>query len=87
MKNKNVIFGLYDDETDLLSAVKQAKQEHLDIMDVFTPFPVHGLDPILGLKESRLHIVGFIFGMIGTLTAFGFMTWALASDWPIIYGG
>lgn len=87
MANKNVIFGLYDDEKDLLSAVKVAKSEHLEIMDVFTPFPVHGLDPILGLKESRLHIVGFIFGLIGTLTAFGFMSWALASDWPIIYGG
>src|SRR6056297_132635 len=87
MGKTNVIFGLYDDETDLLSAVRTAKEKHLEIMDVFTPFPVHGLDPILGLKESRLHIVGFIFGMIGTITAFGFMTWALASDWPIIYGG
>ena len=87
MVNKNVIFGLYDDEKDLLSAIKTAKSQHLEIMDVFTPFPVHGLDPILGLKESRLHIVGFIFGLIGTITAFGFMTWALSSDWPIIYGG
>lgn len=87
MANKNVIFGLYDDEQDLLSAVKTAREEHLEIMDVFSPFPVHGLDPILGLKESRLHIVGFIFGLIGTITAFGFMSWALASDWPIIYGG
>lgn len=87
MANKNVIFGLYDDEKDLLSAVKVAKSQHLEIMDVFSPFPVHGLDPILGLKESRLHIVGFIFGLIGTITAFGFMTWALSSDWPIIYGG
>jgi len=87
MANKNVIFGLYDDEQDLLSAVKTAKEEHLEIMDVFSPFPVHGLDPIMGLKESRLHIVGFIFGLIGTITAFGFMSWALASDWPIIYGG
>ncbi len=87
MVNKNVIFGLYDDERDLLSAIKTAKSQHLEIMDVFTPFPVHGLDPILGLKESRLHIVGFIFGLIGTITAFGFMTWALSSDWPIIYGG
>ncbi len=87
MANQRVIFGLYDDETDLLSAVKQARSEHLNIMDVFTPFPVHGLDPLLDLKESRLHIIGFVFGLIGTITAFGFMTWALASNWPIIYGG
>ena len=46
-----VLFGLYDDEEILLKAVKQAKNDHLDIMDVYTPFPVHGLDPILGLSE------------------------------------
>lgn len=87
MASKKVLFGLYDDEQDLMSAVRKANEKYLEIMDVYSPFPVHGLDPILGLKESRLHIVGFIFGALGTLTAFGFMTWALASDWPIIYGG
>ncbi|MBT8218244.1 MAG: DUF3341 domain-containing protein [Bacteroidia bacterium] len=82
-----VLFGLYNDETELLDAVKIARDGHLDIMDVYTPFPVHGLDPILGLKESRLHIAGFIFGALGTLTAFIFMTWVFTRDWPIIFGG
>ena len=86
-ENTEVLFGLYDDETDLLKAVKTAKDDHLEIMDVFTPFPVHGLDPILGLSESRLHIAGFIYGAIGTLTAFLFMTWVFTRDWPIIFGG
>lgn len=83
----DVLFGLYNDETELLDAVKTAKDDHLDIMDVYTPFPVHGLDPILGLSESRLHIAGFIFGALGTLTAFGLMTWIFTRDWPIIFGG
>ncbi|MFK7808929.1 MAG: DUF3341 domain-containing protein [Saprospiraceae bacterium] len=86
-QHKEVLFGLYDDETDLLEAVKQANSDHLDIMDVFTPFPVHGLDPLLGLAESRLHQAGFVFGALGTLTAFGFMTWVFTRDWPIIFGG
>jgi hypothetical protein len=85
--NKEVLFGLYDDETDLLDAVKAANKAHLDIMDVYTPFPVHGLDPVLGLSESRLHIAGFVYGMTGTLTGFGFMTWVFTRDWPIIFGG
>jgi len=84
---KEVVYGLYDDEMDLMNAVKKAKSDHMEIMDVYTPFPVHGLDPILGLAESRLHIAGFIFGAIGTLTAFLFMTWVFTSDWPIIFGG
>lgn len=84
---KEVLYALYNDETELFSAIKAANAKHLDIMDVFTPFPVHGLDPLLGLEESRLHIVGFICGAIGTLTAFGAMTWIFTRDWPTIFGG
>ncbi len=86
-QEKEVLYGLYDDEEILLGAVKAAKAEHLEIMDVFTPFPVHGLDEALELEESRLHIAGFIYGAIGTLTAFLFMTWVFTRDWPIIFGG
>ncbi len=84
---KVIIYGLYDDEDILLKAVKKAKEDHLEIMDVYSPFPVHGLDPLLGLEESRLHITGFVYGMIGTLTAFLGMTWIFTKDWPIIFGG
>ena len=86
-KYKDVLFGLYNDETVLMSAIKNANAKHLDIMDVYTPFPVHGLDPLLGLEESRLHIVGFIFGLLGCLTAFLGMTWIFTGDWPTIFGG
>ena len=85
--NQNILFGLYDDEEILVKAVTQAKNDHLDIWDVFTPFPVHGLDDALGLTESRLHIGGFVYGMLGTLTAFLGMTWIFTRDWPIIFGG
>ena len=85
--HKDLIYGLYDDETDLMKAVKKAKADHLDIYDVYTPFPVHGLDPILGLAESRLHIAGFVYGALGTLTAFLGMTWVFTKNWPIVFGG
>lgn len=84
---QNIIFGLYDDEEALKSAVRKANEAHLPIMDVLTPFPVHGLDPLLGLSESRLHIAGFVYGLTGTLTAFLGMTWIFTRDWPQIYGG
>ncbi|MEL6392897.1 MAG: DUF3341 domain-containing protein [Bacteroidota bacterium] len=82
-----VLFGLYNDEEILMDAVRKAKEDHLDIMDVYTPFPLHGLDPILGLSESRLHIAGFVYGLTGASLGFGFMTWVFTRDWPIIFGG
>ncbi|MBV6425786.1 MAG: hypothetical protein KIPDCIKN_00270 [Haliscomenobacter sp.] len=85
--HKEVLFGLYDDESVLLHAVHKAKHDHLEIMDVFTPFPVHGMEEALHLSESRLHIAGFIYGAIGALTGFLAMTWIFTRDWPIIFGG
>lgn len=85
--NKTVLYGLYNDEEILKSAVATIKDSHVDIWDVFTPFPVHGLDPILGLKESRLHVAGFFYGLMGTTIAFSFMSWVFTRDWPIIFGG
>lgn len=87
VQSKKVLYGLYNDEEALKGAVKTANAQHLDIMDVLTPFPVHGLDPILGLKESRLHILGFIYGATGALFGFLAMTWIFTSDWPIVFGG
>jgi hypothetical protein len=86
-ESKKVLYGLYNDEEDLKSAVKTAHAAHLDILDVYTPFPVHGLDPILGLKESRLHYLGFIYGAIGASFGFLTMTWVFTRDWPIVFGG
>ena len=85
--NKEVLYGLYNDEHDMLKAIREARAQHLEIWDVFTPFPVHGLDNALGLTESRLHISGFIYGAIGAIFGFGFMTWVFTRDWPIIFGG
>jgi Protein of unknown function (DUF3341) len=84
---KKVLYGLYNDEEELKSAVVTANNAHLDIDNVYTPFPVHGLDPLLGLEESRLHYLGFIYGAIGCIFGFGVMTWVFTRDWPIVFGG
>ncbi len=85
--DKKVLYGLYNDEEDLKVAVSAANAAHLGYMDVLSPFPVHGLDPIMGLKESRLHYLGFIYGAVGAAFAFLTMTWIFTKDWPIIFGG
>jgi len=85
--NKKVLYGLYNDEEVLKSAILKINKEDAEIMEVFTPFPVHGLEGYLHMSESRLHIAGFLYGLMGTCLAFGFMTWVFTADWPIIFGG
>jgi len=84
---RRYISAYFTDEENLLSATRILREKNISILDVLTPFPVHGLDKVLGLKESNLPTVGFIAGAIGTLFAFGFQTWAFVVDYPLFIGG
>ncbi len=92
-QHKEVLYGIYNDDEVLLNAIHKAHHDHLEIFDVYSPFPIHGMDTVLGLEESRLHVVGFIFGMLGTLTALIGISWIFGGallfegDWPTVFGG
>jgi len=77
----------FQDEENLLRAAKDLKENQISILEVFTPFPVHGLDQVLNYKRSRIPTIGFIAGAIGAILAFGFQTWAFVYDYPLFVGG
>ena len=85
--NKNFVLGVYDDEDVLLHAVEKVRGKGIKIHEVFTPYPVHGLDEVLGYKKTRLPIAAFMFGMTGTILALVMQIWMLGFDWPMIIGG
>jgi len=85
--NKNFVLGIYDDEDVLLKAIKTIRGEGLKIHEVYSPFPVHGIDDVLGYKGSRLTIVAFLFGLLGTSLALTMQIGMLGVDWPMIIGG
>lgn len=87
MAVKKFVVGSFDDEAVLFPAVKKVRAAGYKIHDVYTPFPVHGLDHALGLRETSLHTAGFIYGITGTTTALSFMSWVFTTDWPMNIGG
>jgi hypothetical protein len=86
MSNKT-IQAIFDDDDVLLKAVKGLKDANYDIEEVFTPFPVHGLDKAAGLKNTRIAIASFIYGVIGLLFATWMMNYMMIADWPQNIGG
>lgn len=84
---KKFVVGSFEDEKVLFPAVKNVRRAGYKIHDVYTPFPVHGLDHALGLRETSLHTMGFIYGILGTATAIGGMGWIFTTDWPLNIGG
>ncbi|MBM3431630.1 MAG: DUF3341 domain-containing protein [Bacteroidetes bacterium] len=87
MSVQKFVVGNFYDEPVLFTAVKKVRRAGYKLHDVFTPFPIHGLDQAMGLRDTSLHTAGFIYGITGTSTAVGFITWALTLDWPINFGG
>ena len=85
--NKSYVLGVYDDEDVLLHAVEKVREQGVKIHEVYSPFPVHGLDEALGYKKTRLPIAAFMFGMTGTGLALLMQIWMLGYDWPMIIGG
>ena len=87
MRKQNNILISFDDEVPLLQAVRKLRENKEIINDVLSPFPVHGLDEALSIKRSRIPVVGFIFGALGALLAFGFQAWVFTVSYPLIIGG
>jgi hypothetical protein len=87
MSIKKFVVGCFDDEQVLFPAVKNVRKAGYKIHDVYTPMPIHGLDAAMGLRDTSLHTAGFIYGIAGTATAFGFITWVFTTDWPMNIGG
>ncbi len=88
---KTTIYGIFDDEEVLLSSVKEIRSNEIHIKEVYSPFPVHGLDKALGLKETRMAITAFIYGCIGLTFGLALIYYIMISgiykSWPMNIGG
>ena len=73
MSVKKFIVGNFYDEAVLFPAVKKVRRAGYKIHDVFTPFPIHGLDKEMGLRDTSLHVAGFIYGITGLLLQLGLL--------------
>ena len=81
------IHAVYDDDDKLLDAIKNLKKNKIMIEEVFTPFPVHGLDHLLDLKPTRIAIAAFIYGCIGFTFGLLMIYYIMIVDWPQNIGG
>jgi len=84
---KHIIHGIFGDEVPMIEACKGLRSAGIRIKDVFTPFPVHGIDPIIGVPRTRLAICAFLYGLTGVGLATLMMWYMMVSDWPNDIGG
>lgn len=84
---KDFVLAIFDCDEKMLKSAEKARDKKIEMYDVYTPFPVHGLDDAMGIKRSFLPYVTFAAGALGLTLAMTFQIWTSAFDWPINVGG
>ncbi len=81
------VVGFFDGPGALMSATAKVREQNYESFDCYTPYPIHGLDKIQGLKRSPLPFVTLGAGLTGFMSAVAIQYWTSAVDWPLNVGG
>src|ERR1043166_8617498 len=71
----------------VMHAAEKVRDAGFRKWDVFTPFPVHGMDRAMGLKNSKVGWFTFLGGVAGYTTGMLMIWWMNAYDYRIVVGG
>jgi len=82
-----LLVASFGDEKDIIGATRAAKEAGYEIVDVYTPFAVHGLDKAMGLRPSRLPWICLGLGLTGAIAKLWYQIWTSATSWPVNVGG
>lgn len=90
MSDSPKAYGLlveFDTPAELMHAAEKVRDAGYQRWDVFTPYPVHGMDRAMGLKNSKVGWFSFIGGATGYTTGMLLIWFTNAFDYPLVVGG
>jgi ActD protein len=82
----SIVLAEFDSAHDVLSAAEKVRDAGYARWDAHTPFPVHGMDRAMGLKDSKVGWIVIVFALTGLGGAFVMMHWMNGIDYPLIVG-
>jgi hypothetical protein len=71
----------------VLHAAEALRDAGYQRFDAHSPFPIHGMDRAMGMKDSPLGWIVLACGLTGLSCAWLLMYWTDAIDYPLIIGG
>ena len=84
------VFGYlaeFDSPGSLISAAEKIRDAGFTKWDCYSPYPLHGIDPAMGIKRTKLPWVVFIGGLVGLCGGLGLQWGTNAFDWDWISSG
>ena len=77
----------YMTAASVMHAAEKVRDAGFRRWDVFTPFPVHGMDHAMGIKNSKVGWFAFLGGVTGYASGMLMIWFMNALDYPIVIGG
>jgi hypothetical protein len=90
MADTSQVYGLlaeFDTPAELMHAAEAVRDRGFRRWDVYTPFPVHGMDEAMGLRNSKVGWFTFLGGATGLTCGMLMIWWMNAYDYAIVVGG
>lgn len=90
MSNSNILYALtatFSTPNDIIHVAEKVRDAGYKKFDVQTPYPVHGMDDAMGLKETKLGYVTLVAGILSALGMILFIYWVTSIDYPQVIGG
>jgi hypothetical protein len=77
----------FDNTPAVLKAAGKVREAGYTKWDVHTPFPIHGIDNVIGIQRTVIPKLVLGAGILGFLTAFALQLGTNAFDYPWIVSG
>ena len=87
MPTPYAIMAEFETPAATIHAAEKVRDTGYRRWDVFTPFPVHGMDQAMGIKNSPVGWFSFIGGCTGYTTGMLMIWFMNAHDYRIVIGG
>src|SRR5699024_7978675 len=88
--SKDNIYGVlaeFRNPKELVDAAAVVEKSGYNKYDTYTPFPIHGMEKAMGLKDSPLGWIVLVGGLIGGVGALALMVWTMGYDYPMNISG
>ncbi len=83
----SLLLAEYETPDGCADAAAKLRDAGYTKFDAHTPYPVHGMDAAMGMRDTPIGWIVLVMGMIGCLAGFLMMFWMNGIDYPLIIGG
>lgn len=89
-KSNSGTYGLlaeFKNEDEIMAAAKEVRAAGFQHWDCHVPYPVHGLDKAMGVKNTILPWIVLAGGLTGATLGYSMQYWMNAIDYPMLISG